>query len=69
MTNNLNRIKFVKQTPEQIEEKNINNKEFEKLCDFARLLKINKDPEKINKDPEKRGRSYRNRANRNRKKN
>ena len=62
MTNNLNRIKFVKQTPEQIEEKNINNKEFEKLCDFARLLKINK-------DPEKRGRSYRNRANRNRKKN
>ena len=31
MTNNLNRIKFVKYSvaPEQIEEKNINNKEFE----------------------------------------
>lgn len=64
MTNNLNRIKFVKYSvaPEQIEEKNINNKEFEELCDFVRLLKINK-------DAEKRGRSYRNRANRNRKKN
>lgn len=64
MTNNLNRIKFVKYSvaPEQIEEKNINNKEFEELCDFVRSLKINK-------DAEKRGRSYRNRANRNRKKN
>ena len=65
MTNNLNRIKFVKYSvaPEQIEEKSINNKEFEELCDFVRLLKINKDAEK------KRGRSSRNRANRNRKKN
>ena len=64
MTNNLNRIKFVKYSvaPEQIEEKNINNKEFEELCDFVRLLKINQ-------DAEKRGRSYRNRVNRNRKKN
>lgn len=54
MTNDLNPLKSLKFAPEKIEEKSINNEEFEEKYDFDRLVKV-----KV--DLERRDRSDRNR--------